>query len=70
MIPTLMARPYGEQTCTYDKVLGLQWPRVREKVAQAANGFPNLEAVANRLERFERRYEAVAKPFEWKFTPL
>jgi hypothetical protein len=32
------------------------------------NDFPNLEAVADRLERFERRYEAIAKPFEWKFT--
>ena len=32
------------------------------------NDFQNLEAVADRLERFERRYEAIAKPFEWKFT--
>jgi len=32
------------------------------------NDFPNLEAVADRLEHFERRYEAMAKPFEWKFT--
>lgn len=32
------------------------------------NDFPTLEAVADRLERFERRYEAIAKPFEWKFT--
>jgi hypothetical protein len=32
------------------------------------NEFPNLEAVADRLERFERHYEAIAKPFEWKFT--
>jgi len=32
------------------------------------NDFPNLEAVADRLERFERHYEAIAKPFEWKFT--
>jgi hypothetical protein len=32
------------------------------------NDFPNLEAVANRLEQFERHYEAIAKPFEWKFT--
>jgi len=30
--------------------------------------FPNLEAVADRLARFERHYEAIAKPFEWKFT--
>lgn len=32
------------------------------------NDFANLEAVADRLERFERHYEARAKPFEWKFT--
>lgn len=32
------------------------------------NDFPNLEAVADRLERFERHSEAIAKPFEWKFT--
>ena len=32
------------------------------------NEFPSLEAVSDRLERFERHYEAIAKPFEWKFT--
>ena len=32
------------------------------------NDFPNLEAVADRLERFERHYETIAQPFEWKFT--
>lgn len=32
------------------------------------NDFSNLEAVADRLERFERHYEVIAKPFEWKFT--
>ena len=32
------------------------------------NDFPTLEAVADRLQRFERHYEAIAKPFEWKFT--
>lgn len=32
------------------------------------NDFPNLAAVADRLEQFERRYEATAKPFAWKFT--
>src|SRR6266498_4118195 len=32
------------------------------------NDFANLEAVADRLERFERHYETIAKPFEWKFT--
>jgi hypothetical protein len=32
------------------------------------NDFPDLQAVADRLERFERHYEAIAKPFQWKFT--
>jgi hypothetical protein len=32
------------------------------------NDFPDLVAVADRLERFERHYEAIAKPFAWKFT--
>jgi hypothetical protein len=32
------------------------------------NDFPSLEAVADRLYQFERRYEKIAKPFEWKFT--
>jgi hypothetical protein len=32
------------------------------------NDFPNVEEVERRLIDFERRYERVAKPFEWKFT--
>jgi hypothetical protein len=32
------------------------------------NDFPSLEAIADRLERFERHYETIAKPFEWKLT--
>jgi hypothetical protein len=24
--------------------------------------------LADRLQRFERHYETIAKPFEWKFT--
>jgi hypothetical protein len=32
------------------------------------NDFSSLEMLADRLEGFERHYEAVAKPFEWKFT--
>ena len=32
------------------------------------NDFPSVEAVADRLQRFERHYEQIAKPFEWKFT--
>jgi len=32
------------------------------------NDFPCLEAVAERLSDFERSYESIAQPFEWKFT--
>ena len=32
------------------------------------NDFPCLEAVAEGLFGFERYYESIAKPFEWKFT--
>lgn len=32
------------------------------------NGFPNLEAVAERLGRFERYFENIGRPFEWKFN--
>ena len=32
------------------------------------NDFQSLTAVAERLEAFERYFESIAKPFEWKFT--
>ena len=32
------------------------------------NDFNSLDMLAERLQRFERHYEAIAKPFEWKFT--
>jgi hypothetical protein len=32
------------------------------------NDFPDLDAVAERLHSFERHYERIARPFEWKFT--
>jgi hypothetical protein len=32
------------------------------------NDFPSLSAVEDRLLAFERYYEAIARPFEWKFT--
>ena len=34
------------------------------------NDFPNLNAVAERLFDFQYRCEAIAKPFQWKFTRL
>jgi hypothetical protein len=32
------------------------------------NDFTSLDEVAERLLAFERRYEQIARPFEWKFT--
>jgi DDE superfamily endonuclease len=32
------------------------------------NDFPCLGAVAERLANFERHFESIARPFEWKFT--
>ena len=32
------------------------------------NDFPCREAVAQRLSEFERYYESIGHPFEWKFT--
>lgn len=32
------------------------------------NDFPSLAAVAERLAQFERHYEEIAQPFQWRFT--
>lgn len=39
-----------------------------QRMALTPNDFPCLEAVAERLSGFERYYESIARPFEWKFT--
>ena len=39
-----------------------------QRKALTPNDFPCLEAVAERLYGFERYYESIAHPFEWKFT--
>jgi len=40
---------------------------VQRKVL-SPNDFTSLQAVAERLYQFQKRYEQIAKPFEWKFT--
>jgi hypothetical protein len=40
---------------------------VQRKVL-SPNDFDELATVARRLNDFERHYNAVAEPFEWKFT--
>ncbi len=39
-----------------------------ERKALTPNDFPDLAAVAKRLADFEKRYNAHARPFKWKFT--
>ncbi len=41
---------------------------VLQRKALTPNDFPSLEALRERLHGFERHWEAIAKPFEWKFT--
>ncbi|MEU5943681.1 hypothetical protein ABZ807_32030 [Micromonospora sp. NPDC047548] len=41
---------------------------VQRKVV-TPNDFTSLDQVEDRLTAFERRYNATARPFGWKFTP-
>jgi hypothetical protein len=41
---------------------------ILQRKALTPNDFPSLAAVEERLIGFERYYENIAKPFEWKFT--
>jgi len=41
---------------------------VQRKVV-APNDFTHLDQVRQRLADFEPRYNATARPFQWKFTP-
>ena len=40
---------------------------IQRKVVKPAD-FADLAALADRLERFEERYNATARPFDWRFT--
>ena len=40
---------------------------IQRKVVKPAD-FADLAALADRLERFEDRYNATARPFDWRFT--
>lgn len=39
-----------------------------QRKALTPNDFPCMQAVAERLEGFERYHESITHPFEWKFT--
>jgi hypothetical protein len=41
---------------------------ILQQKALTPNDFPSLAAVAERLAQFERHYETIAQPFEWRFT--
>lgn len=41
---------------------------ILERKALTPNDFPSLEAVEERLLGFQRYFETIAHPFEWKFT--
>lgn len=41
---------------------------ILQRKALTPNDFPSLEALRERLLGFARYYEAIAQPFEWKFT--
>lgn len=41
---------------------------ILQRKALTPNDFPSLQAVADRLLQFQEYYEAIAQPFQWKFT--
>ncbi|MBV9164726.1 MAG: hypothetical protein JO342_01070, partial [Solirubrobacterales bacterium] len=41
---------------------------VVQRKALQPNNFPNLDTLERTLLAFGRRYEQIARPFEWKFT--
>lgn len=41
---------------------------ILQRKALTPNDFPSIEALQGRILGFQRHYEQIAKPFEWKFT--
>ena len=41
---------------------------ILQRKALTPNDFPNTEAVSDRILGFQERYNATAKPFQWRFT--
>ena len=41
---------------------------ILQRKALTPNDFPSLEALEDRILGFQRYYETIAKPFQWKFT--
>jgi hypothetical protein len=41
---------------------------ILQRKALTPNDFPSLDALAQRILGFQRHYQTIAKPFEWRFT--
>ena len=41
---------------------------ILQRKALTPNDFPSLQALEERIIGFQKYYEQIAKPFEWKFT--
>ena len=41
---------------------------ILQRKALTPNDFPSLEALEERILGFQRHYESIARPFQWKFT--
>ena len=64
--PTLVP-VHGPVHASWLNQIEIYFSIVQRKVL-APNDFPCLEAAAERLANFERHFESIARPFEWKFT--
>ena len=62
-----MNRTHGPVHASWLNRIEIYFPVVQRK-APTPNDFSCLDAVAERLENFERYCESIAHPFEWKFT--
>ena len=60
-------RSHGPVHASWLNQIEIYFSIVQRKVL-TPNDFPCLEAVEQRLVDFERYYESIARPFEWKFT--
>ena len=43
---------------------------IMQRKVLTPNDFPSLEALTKTIINFQKRYEEIAKPFEWKFTKV
>ncbi len=64
--PTLVP-VHGPVHASWLNQIEIYFSIVQRKVL-TPNDFPSLAAIAERLANFERYYETIAHPFEWRFT--